>query len=324
MKQTLSAFLIIFSVAFWASDKTQLTKMYEIISDTVDANVPAGKCLITGVITYNEESINEANIFSESAKLVNSDKLGRFRILVDTADTYLVIEKKNIPSAYVEYYKFQSQHHIDLKVFIPEPSSIIMVDKPVIYAYGNEGQIFDLNVQPKGKFTFTYPEIGKNNNWSASINSGGISVGNKIFPYLFYESQMADLNFISDKQNLAGSVIGKQEVVHFLEQTLTALNFNIQEQTDFITYWAPKMITHERVFIQFWIDGDYEAISALKISPQPDNLGRVFMVYSPLDKDQEIKCEPQQFESFARDGFTIIEWGGSELPKQKLYTTKTL
>ena len=31
--------------------------------------------------------------------------------------------------------------------------------------------------------------------------------------------------------------------------------------------------------------------------------------------DEAVAIEPQTFESFARQGFTVVEWGGSEIQK---------
>ena len=38
---------------------------------------------------------------------------------------------------------------------------------------------------------------------------------------------------------------------------------------------------------------------------------RVFMAWKPLEQPQEI--EPQQFAPFLREGFTVVEWGGTEV-----------
>ena len=53
--------------------------------------------------------------------------------------------------------------------------------------------------------------------------------------------------------------------------------------------------------------------AVLEITPNPDSLLRVFMAYYPSDEAVEI--EAQAFTSFERVGFTVVEWGGSELKK---------
>ena len=53
----------------------------------------------------------------------------------------------------------------------------------------------------------------------------------------------------------------------------------------------------------------YVGNSSLEITPAPDSLLRVFMTY--YSSDTPIEIEPQEFDDFERNGFTVIEWGGS-------------
>ena len=46
----------------------------------------------------------------------------------------------------------------------------------------------------------------------------------------------------------------------------------------------------------------------LVITPKPDSLLRVFMVYKPLQ--QKITVPEQELKPFTRKGFTVVEWGG--------------
>ncbi|MBP5431099.1 MAG: hypothetical protein J6Y81_02180 [Ruminococcus sp.] len=55
----------------------------------------------------------------------------------------------------------------------------------------------------------------------------------------------------------------------------------------------------------------YTNSAKLNISPTPDSILRVFMAYVPLE--EAIDVEPQQLETFERKGFTVVEWGGSEI-----------
>ena len=45
------------------------------------------------------------------------------------------------------------------------------------------------------------------------------------------------------------------------------------------------------------------------IQPTPDSVLRVFMVWKELD--EPIAIAPQTFNTFERDGFTVVEWGGA-------------
>ena len=55
----------------------------------------------------------------------------------------------------------------------------------------------------------------------------------------------------------------------------------------------------------------YTDTAKLDIAPTPDSVLRVFMAWKPLSRLQTI--EPQTFTPFARDGFTVVEWGGCEV-----------
>lgn len=60
-----------------------------------------------------------------------------------------------------------------------------------------------------------------------------------------------------------------------------------------------------------FVGEDYENLAQLKIDPQPDSILRVMMVFKPLDKPVDV--EVQELKPFERKGFTVIEWGGSEV-----------
>ena len=47
------------------------------------------------------------------------------------------------------------------------------------------------------------------------------------------------------------------------------------------------------------------------MTPAPDRLIRVFMAWYPTET--AVDMEPQAFETPARDGFTVVEWGGSQV-----------
>ena len=55
----------------------------------------------------------------------------------------------------------------------------------------------------------------------------------------------------------------------------------------------------------------YTDAAKLSITPSPDSLLRLFMAYVPLE--EHIDIEPQQLDTFERKGFTVVEWGGTEI-----------
>ena len=55
----------------------------------------------------------------------------------------------------------------------------------------------------------------------------------------------------------------------------------------------------------------YTDIAELNISPKPDSELRIYMTFEALD--EPVESEITMPEPFVRDGFTVVEWGGSEL-----------
>jgi len=57
---------------------------------------------------------------------------------------------------------------------------------------------------------------------------------------------------------------------------------------------------------------EYEQIAPLEISPEPDSILRVFMVFIPLQEPVEIS-PPSYRPMFVRRGFTVVEWGALKM-----------
>ena len=82
------------------------------------------------------------------------------------------------------------------------------------------------------------------------------------------------------------------------------------EMNEFIVYWLPLMEHNKYNLISFQSDL-YTDSAKLNITPTPDSMLRIFMTYVPLKEAVDI--EPQQLETFERNGFTVVEWGGSKI-----------
>ena len=111
-----------------------------------------------------------------------------------------------------------------------------------------------------------------------------------------------------------GEIVESKNVISFLDEKLVDLGFNTTEKTDFITFWGPKMIKSNYCLVQFVLDEDYESqIANLNVVPKPDASRRVYMYFSGFDVFPNIEVHPQSFEGFQRIGFTLLEWGGTEI-----------
>ena len=181
---------------------------------------------------------------------------------------------------------------------------VTILAKPVIYLYPEtETDIFvDVSVD-NGEIFVTYPE--KNDGWKVTATPDGkITDENGItHNYLFWEAKSA---FVPDFSE--GFVVKGEDSVEFLQEKLSFLGMNQNEINEFIVYWLPHMIANEYNLVSFQWE-NYDEFAPLTIIPQPDSIQRVYMALKPLDKYIEIP--EQKLESFERQGFTVIEWGGS-------------
>ncbi|HLP53844.1 MAG TPA: hypothetical protein VK151_02405 [Fluviicola sp.] len=187
----------------------------------------------------------------------------------------------------------------------------VMYLKPVIYLYPEIEQQVNVQLQPNGKFSFTYPAYPENG-WSVTAQPNGqLAVDGKNYPYLFWEG--TNTQPMTPVDYSTGFVVNGDEVTTFLEEKLTAMGLNDRERTDFITFWGPRMVQSGKSFVQFLFNEAYDAIATISVSPQPTSIFRVYMLFTPLENTVELNPVPQEIKSVDREGFTLIEWGGSEI-----------
>lgn len=312
----------------------ELVPQYKIISDEFDESIPAGKCLVTGVVLHEGQSINEANIQSyfydgyntEASIAVNSNKLGKYRMLLDTAIYYYTVAKSGLGYAYVEGVKFKSQHKMEIEVYVPSEDEMIMVEKPVVYLY-NDGEPIDAKVQIDTdlEMVFSYPILKEHNVWDVRVGQDGIHLPQgKKYPYLFWEAQTqgTDVYYTKGEGLILGQIIKTDTVISYLEHKLLSLHLNSTEVTDFITYWGPRIQQKEYALIQFKVDEEVNEIAELKIAPQPDWMRRVYMLFTGFDKEPQIKVLDVTLDEGLekRQGFHVLEWGGAEVSLEILKT----
>jgi hypothetical protein len=102
-----------------------------------------------------------------------------------------------------------------------------------------------------------------------------------------------------------GFVVKNEDTVAFLQEKLAYLGLTPREYNEFIVYRRPLMKPNKRNLISF-IGEAYTNQAQLTITPQPDSMQRVFMVFQGLD--EPIDIPEQTLEPFERSGFSVIEW----------------
>lgn len=99
----------------------------------------------------------------------------------------------------------------------------------------------------------------------------------------------------------------------FLQNKLSEIGLLPKEYNELIVYWLPYIQKHSTVFIHFRVGKSYDMVSTNYVNPKPDKELRVFIDFKGVEK--KIEIEPQFFDEFKRNGFVLIEWGGSEIKK---------
>ncbi|MDD5060632.1 MAG: hypothetical protein PHY35_05885 [Candidatus Omnitrophica bacterium] len=192
---------------------------------------------------------------------------------------------------------------------IADQSSYIF--KPVIYLYPKQEQKTMIKLDYKGKVDISYPKYDNlKKGWEVKAYPDGRIVNladNKEYSYLFWEGIAEEqVKYEFSK----GSVVKAEELESFFQESLSKMGLLPKEYNEFIVYWVPKLQKNENTLIYF-AGQEYEESAKLEITPKPDSILRVFMVAKPVN--QKIEIEPQEFKPFKREGFAVIEWGGTEV-----------
>lgn len=198
------------------------------------------------------------------------------------------------------------------------------VMKPVIYLYDDEpGREVHTDLKlHDSEMQYMWPEagsiVGQEFRWDVTTSEDGTIYdenGNE-YSYIFWEaSDYGDHSFDH------GFCVKGSDTAEFLREKLGEMGLTPREYNEFIVYWMPKMQDNAYNIIRFeGLDpnDDYNQHFELHVTDGEneltDSMLRVFMVWEASDTYQEI--EPQEFHGFERNGFTVVEWGGTEVSSQ--------
>lgn len=178
--------------------------------------------------------------------------------------------------------------------------------KPVIYLYPEEETEVSVSLELDGALTCTYPAY--KNGWEVIARPDGTLINKddgREYSYLYWEGIGENSWDLS-----RGFVVKGTDTIQFLQEKLEYMGLTPKELNEFIVYWLPLMQNNNYNLITFQTD-TYESSAKLNVNPKPDSILRVFMVYKALDEFAEVQ-EPV-LDEFERNGFAVIEWGGTEL-----------
>ncbi|MDF3003970.1 MAG: hypothetical protein K0S22_442 [Oscillospiraceae bacterium] len=216
----------------------------------------------------------------------------------------VLVTASDVEASLLYDYQRESTYTDVINAYAEGNKGLIMPGyKPVIYLYPKTPTDCTVTVDDV-KFTYTFPTY--DNGWRVTAYPDGRLV-NKAdgaeHYYLFWEGNMRVVWDFSK-----GFVVKGAETEQFLREKLAFMGLTPREYNDFITYWVPRVQDAPYNLITF-AGERYEAAAPLTVTPKPDSVLRVFMVYKALDAPVEIP--EQTLKPFERKGFTVVEWGGT-------------
>jgi len=191
--------------------------------------------------------------------------------------------------------------------FLAFDSASTISDKPIIYIYPQEETKVSVKVGYPENLTCTYPKY--EDGWDVIASPDGslkdAKTGRNLYA-LYWEGIRTKEGNIED-----GFVVKGENVASFLEEKLEIIGLNDREAEEFIVYWLPILEKNEYNFIRFYEKEEIDEMMPLEINPEPETLIRVLMGWKKLDKNIEVK--EQKLEKVQRTGYTVVEWGGTEI-----------
>ena len=207
----------------------------------------------------------------------------------------------------VEFSK--AERPLDKKQYVRiEADSIdvpVRIEKPIIYLYPEVPTECSVKIKIDGALSVTYPEYSEGG-WQGFV---AYPDGTLVFPdgkeyYALYWEAMQSTEWDFSE----GFCVRGEDTASFLEWVLAEQGLTPREANEFIIYWLPQMQNNPYNVISFQKES-YTDTARLEISPAPDSILRVFMAY--YSAESEVEIPPQSFEPVTREGFTVVEWGGS-------------
>ncbi len=317
MKHLVVLVFSFFAFECFAIKELDLAIAYSVGASKMDTSLNSNEAVYS--FTYNivDSLTNKGNVeysidgVSHFAKL---DRQAHFDVKTTPGKhVFLIYMREGSDEIYTDSIVIEAQHRLEVNLYYAYKRNMIMCEKPVIYLYPSVMTLVKVEVVPAGEFTFTYPSYG--NGWEVTAApNGAITMGDAAYNYLFWEAKVAQVAISNGKNE--GYLVKGENILAFLEEKLNAFGFTSQEKADFITYWGPILSKQKKNRIQFVMNDNCDEFATLNITPKPDHIYRFYILSSPVEEDVDYLLEPQIISPMQRNGFTVLEWGGSVILQQ--------
>ena len=311
-------FLLISSLSF-AADLEEYILPYSVDSIVKDPTLKSNESAFT--FSFHNFSFDKNNrdvlyAYNGIEKIATLNTFNQFTLNLPSTSYKFDFYYSNVYyEIHTDSFKIKSEERMYVSVYWQRAERIIQVEKPVIYLYPENPLLVNVKVKPKGEFTFTYPTY--DNGWEVTASPNGeLKIGDNRYNYLFWESQQ-HLTF-NDFDLSQGSIVSKHSTISFLEKKLTEFGLNSKEQADFITFWGPQLNKNSSNFIHFVINEDADLFAELTISPKPQAVYRIYLVFCDSKGISEHSITEQILPKMNRSGFVVLEWGGAETAQKNI------
>lgn len=175
--------------------------------------------------------------------------------------------------------------------------------KPVVYLYPTTPT--EVSVSVGADIVKSVPHY-ESNGWQNVLAqpSGRLSFEGQTYDSLYWEGYghgaYPDITF--------GTVVKSANAVPTIKSQLTAQGFNAKETADFLAYWQPKLPTTPYVRLSWLGTAAMNQLAPLSVNPAPQTVIRTFLDFEGLQNP--VTLSAQTFRAPARQGFTVVEWGG--------------
>ena len=192
---------------------------------------------------------------------------------------------------------------------VPAPTGTNAPLKPVIYLYPTAATDVTVTLSHPGRLAVSYPAYG--DGWHVRAQPDGsltdLATGRDLYA-LYYEGGRV----VPAARTGEGFVVPGAQTAPFLEDALPRLGLSPREAEEFLIYWLPVLQANPYTYLRFESAAEQAQVQALTVTPAPDTVIRVMMDWQRLDAP--VPVVPQALTAPPREGFVVVEWGGTPIP----------
>lgn len=182
------------------------------------------------------------------------------------------------------------------------PTVETTIDKPILYLYPESDMEINVSFEHPEYIKTSYPKY--DDGWQVEAKTNGDIYFNDRYYYALYWDEI-NKNIVDFD---TGFYVESDDAINFLEEKLAIIGLTEREANEFIMYWLPILEENKKSLVYFELTRERESFNRLIITPEPDSMLRVAIHIKKVNKKVDIK--EQNLQTFERNGFTVVEWGG--------------